>query len=161
MNLIGNGMLAPLRHPEQYAQLVGDPSLIPNAIEEFLRYDGPVQAVWRAAGVISCSASSRSAPGSGSSLAWGQPTAIHAVSRSRSAGYHRANAGGNITFGYGIHYCLGAPLARLEAQVAFATLLRRLPGLQLADETVAWRGLLSVRGVQALPLAFERARARG
>ncbi len=73
----------------------------------------------------------------------------------------RANAGGNITFGYGIHYWLGAPLARLEAQVAFATLLRRLPGLRLADETVAWRGLLSVRGVQALPLVFERARARG
>jgi cytochrome P450 len=71
------------------------------------------------------------------------------------------NAGSNISFGHGIHYCLGAPLARLEAQIAFATLLQRLPGLRLVDEAVVWRGLLSVRGVQALPLAFDKARIHG
>lgn len=162
MNLIGNGLLALLRHPEQYEQLVANPALIPNAVEEFLRYDGPVQAVWRSAGVDfvlgeqQIRAGERIIPCLGAANR--DPAQFSDPDR---LDIGRANAGGNITFGYGIHYCLGAPLARLEAQVAFATLLRRLPGLRLADETVAWRGLLSVRGVQVLPLVFELTRARG
>ncbi|MFL5806705.1 MAG: cytochrome P450 [Roseiflexaceae bacterium] len=162
MNLIGNGLVALLRHPDQYEQLVADPGLTPNAVEEFLRYDGPVQVVWRAAaeditiGEQQIRAGERIIPCLGAANR--DPAQFPDPDR---LDIRRANAGSNITFGHGIHYCLGAPLARLEAQIAFATLLRRLPGLRPTDEAVVWRGLLSVRGVQALPLAFDQARAHG
>ena len=162
MNLIGNGLIALLHHPDQYEQLAADPSLIPNAVEELLRYDGPVQVIWRTAAeditidgqqiragerIIPCLGAANRDPAQ-----FPEPDRLD---------IRRANAGNNISFGHGIHYCLGAPLARLEAQIAFATLLRRLPGLRLLDEAVVWRGLLSVRGVQALPLAFDKARTHG
>jgi cytochrome P450 len=70
----------------------------------------------------------------------------------------RGNADSHIAFGHGIHFCLGAPLARLEAQVAFPTLLRRQPGLQLGSATPTWRPTLNVRGLAALPVTFERVR---
>jgi pimeloyl-[acyl-carrier protein] synthase len=158
MNLIGNGLTALLQHPDQYALLAADSSLTSNAVEELLRYDGPVQVIWRKAaediaiGGEQIRAGERIIPCLGAANR--DPAQFPEPDR---LDIRRANASSNITFGHGIHYCLGAPLARLEAQIAFASLLRRLPRLRLVDEAVVWRGLLSVRGVQTLLLAFDKA----
>ncbi|GAA3447545.1 cytochrome P450 family protein [Planomonospora venezuelensis] len=158
VNLIGNGMLALLTHPGQLRLLQEEPELIPGAVEEFLRYDGPVERATlrfatedlRIAGVripegsmvqVSLGAAGRD-PG-----AFDDPDALDVT---RDGGHH-------LAFGHGVHFCLGAPLARLEARIAFGTLLRRLPDIALdcAPEQLEWRGSASiVRGLQALPVRF-------
>ncbi len=159
MNLLGNGLLALLRHPDQYQQLAADPILAPAAIEEFLRYESPVQFVWRSAAV--------DLEIGGQVIRAGQKILPYISAANRDPAQfpdpdrldiRRHNANSHIAFGHGIHFCLGAPLARLEAQVAFPTLLRRLSGLQLASATLTWRPTLNVRGLTALPVTFERAR---
>ncbi len=154
VNLIGNGMLALLRHPEELAKLRRDPSLVRSAIEELLRYDIPVQLVHRSVrGEVRIG---------GKVIRAGQEAVLvlGAANRDpmRFAEPDRLDLARpdnrHLAFGHGLHFCLGAPLARLEGQVAFETLLARLPGLRLVSDRVEWRDGFVLRGLKAVPLAF-------
>jgi cytochrome P450 len=154
VNLIGNGTLALLRHPGELRRLREDPSLLPSAVEELLRYDGPAQRTGRI-----CSAEvefgGRSIPENSVVLG-----IIGAANRDPAvfSDPDRLDVGRaenrHLAFGWGIHFCLGASLARLEAQIALGTLLRRLPRLALATATPEWRPASALRGLQALPVTF-------
>jgi cytochrome P450 len=154
VNLIGNGTLALLRHPGELRRLREDPSLLPAAVEELLRYDGPAQRTGRI-----CSAEveigGRSIPENSVVLG-----IIGAANRDPAvfSDPDRLDVGRaenrHLAFGWGIHFCLGASLARLEAQIALGTLLRRLPRLALATATPEWRPASALRGLQALPVTF-------
>jgi cytochrome P450 len=157
VNLIGNGTVALLRAPEQLERLRADPSLIPGAVEEFLRFDGPVNpGVTRYATEDLEIAGVRIARGDVVLLATAaadrDPARFPDPDRLDVAAAER----GHLGFGHGIHYCLGAPLARLEGQVAFAALLARLPQLALAvpPEDLRWSGGGVLRGLRALPVVF-------
>jgi cytochrome P450 len=153
-NLIGNGLLALLRHPEQMAALRAEPALVPAAIEEMLRYDSPAQIVYRAA-IEPVELDGRAIqPGQVVNLLVGaanrDPAQFPDPDRfdiTRAVGRHTA-------FGLGIHFCVGAPLARLEGQIAIASVLRRFPGLRLAAETLEWNDHPTFRGLRALPAAL-------
>lgn len=155
VNLIGNGILALLEHPAQLAALRADDSLLPGAIEEFLRYDGPVKmATFRHTT---------------------EPVRLGDVEIPADelvlvslAGANRDGAkfpdpdrfditrptGGHLAFGYGIHFCLGAPLARMEGEIAVRKLLARYPNLHLAAEVknLQWRDSTLMRGLAELPV---------
>lgn len=158
VNLIGNGLLALLRHPEERRRLQADPALLPGAIEELLRYDGPVQRTGRMA---ACDAEIGGVPIPAGSLILGL---LGAANRdpSQFAEPDRLDLGRaeprHLGFGAGIHYCLGAPLARIEAQVAIGTVLGRFPALALAVESPTWRPSSTLRGLEALPVALGPAR---
>jgi cytochrome P450 len=133
-DLIGNGVLALLRHPAELAKLRERPDLVPNAIEEILRYDPPVTQVSRVAmsalpigGVTVQSEQSITA----SLLAAGHDPALHA--EPHRFDIERADTT-HLAFGGGAHFCLGAPLARAEAQLAIPLLFERFPGLRLDPE---------------------------
>ena len=155
VNLIGNGMLALLEHPEEMERLRGDPSLIQSAVEELLRYTAPVfmsteryaredvtiQGVTirrgeMALGVIGSANRDEEV--------FDNPDKLDIT---REPNKH-------LSFGFGIHYCVGAPLARLEAQIAIKTLLARFSGLRLqgSTESLRWRPSLILRGLDALPV---------
>jgi cytochrome P450 len=153
-NLIGNGLLALLRHPDQMEKLRDDPALVPGAVEEMLRYDNPVQFVYRLAREDMEIGGRHVRQGQVVHLVLGaanrDPATFPDPDRldvSRVPGKH-------LAFGQGIHYCLGAPLARLEAEIAFTTMLRRLPRLRLGSESVTYRDNFNLRGLKALPLVF-------
>ena len=152
MNLIGNGLLALLTHPAQLARLRHEPGLIVDAVEELLRFDSPVaHAVPRYAAEDLEIGGVKIAAGSTVLLALGSAnhdmTLVDGLDVSRLPSRH-------LAFGHGPHYCLGAPLARLEGQVAFRTLLRRLPRLALAvpANSLRWRTSLTMRGLVELPV---------
>jgi cytochrome P450 len=153
-NLIGNGMLALLRHPQQMRMLRDDPSLIRPAVEELLRYDGPVQGTGRVA--------MEDAEIGGRRIEKGQLllTLLAAADRDPEQFPHpdeldiARSENRHVAFGYGIHFCLGAPLARLEGQIAINTLLRHLPESHLASEDLQWGGSFILRGLKSLPIAF-------
>ncbi|MSP87446.1 MAG: cytochrome P450 [Alphaproteobacteria bacterium] len=151
-NLIGNGMLALLRHPDQWTRLAADPSLIESAVEEMLRYDGPTMAMTRIALEDVCYGEHIIERGDRLYLM------LNAANRDPEIfpAPDRFDVGRvdnrHISFGYGIHYCLGAPLARLEATIGMSSLLARLPGLSLATDRPEWSDSLVLRGVKALPL---------
>ena len=154
-NLIGNGLLALLRHPDELARLRAQPGLLRGGIEELLRYDSPVQATVRVAtqdAELGGHAIRRGALvvcGIGAAnrdpLAFSDPDRLDLT---------RAGTG-HLSFGFGTHFCLGAPLARLEAEVAFAALLARLPSLRLASDGVEFRPNPILRGLRSLPVAFD------
>jgi cytochrome P450 len=155
VNLIGNGTLALLRNPDQFEKLKQDPSLVKNAIEEMLRYDSPVQ--------ITSRITLQDVEFNGQQIKRGQQVATMLGAANRDARVFpnpdvfditRPNAAQHIGFGNGIHYCLGAPLARLEAEIAFSTLLRRLPTLTLGAEPPVYRGTYVLRGMKSFPVAF-------
>ncbi|MFB6365188.1 cytochrome P450 [Paenibacillus elgii] len=132
VNLVGNGTLALLKHPEQMRLLRSDPSLLPSAVEELLRYAGPVMIASRFA--------SEDITMHGKEIRKGEMVLVslaaanldpHQFSNPEALDITREE-NEHIAFGKGIHLCLGAPLARLEGQVAFGTLLQRLPHLRLA-----------------------------
>jgi cytochrome P450 len=154
VNLIGNGTLALLRHPEQVARVRADPGLVPNAIEELLRYDSPVQRTARIASTDVELAGHRVAKGAM------VVTALGAANRDPAQFVEpdRLDVGRrdirHISFGYGIHFCLGAPLARVEGQIALGTLLRRAPGLTLAEASPEWRESSVLRGLKRLNVTF-------
>jgi hypothetical protein len=151
-DLIGNGVLALLQNPDQWRMLRTDPELIRNAVEEMLRYDPPVIQTGRiplqdieVAGVTVAA---------GESLNPQLAAANHDPSRyqdpdrfdvTRKDTHHQS-------FGGGAHFCLGAPLARLEAQVGIGTLVRRFPNLRLTDEPLEYRRIPSFRGLAKLTL---------
>jgi len=154
VNLIGNGTLALLRHPEQLARLRADPSLVPSAVEELLRYDSPVQRTARIASTDVDLAGHHI--GKGTMVV----TALGAANRdpAQFADPDRLDVTRrdvrHISFGYGIHFCLGAPLARVEGQLALGTLLRRAPRLALAEPAPEWRESSVLRGLKRLRVAF-------
>lgn len=162
VNLIGNGMYALLRHPGQRELLQaslarGDRDLLATGVEELLRYDGPVElATWRyATGELTLG---------GERIATGDPVLVVLAAADRDPERfaepdrldlaRRDNQ--HLGYGHGIHYCVGAPLARLEGQAALATLLTRLPDVRLAVEPadLRWRGGLIMRGLRTLPVQF-------
>jgi cytochrome P450 len=154
VNLIGNGVLALLRHPGELRRLRETPGLITSAVEELLRYDGPVQRTARVA--------SADATIGGRTIRKGEMVMpfIGAADRdpaqfpdpdrldlTRSDNRH-------IAFGWGIHFCLGAPLARVEGQIALDMLVRRLPRLELVTGSPEYRQSLTLRGLKTLPVKF-------
>lgn len=153
-NLIGNGTLALLRHPEQLALLRNNPELDVSAVEELLRYDSPVQGTGRRA--------SADTEIGGVQISTGQWVNVFIGSANRDpAQFHEPDRlditrseNRHLSFSHGAHYCLGAPLARLEAQIAIATLLRRFPHLRLADAPIIWRNNFTLRGLAALYLEW-------
>ncbi len=151
-NLIGNGLLALLTHPAQLTKLRQEPGLIVDAVEELLRFDSPVaHAVPRYATEDLEIGGVRIAAGSTVLLALG--SANHDMTLTDNLDVSRLPTR-HLAFGHGVHYCLGAPLARLEGQVAFRTLLRRLPRLALGvpANTLRWRTSLTMRGLVELPV---------
>ncbi|HZP53582.1 cytochrome P450 [Actinocrinis sp.] len=157
VNLIGNGLLALLTHPDQYAALCGRPELVPDAVEEFLRYDGPVErATLRFAAEKLEIAGTVIPEGSAVYVALNSANRDHAVYPEPDRLDVTRTPRGHLAFGHGIHFCLGAPLARLEGRIAFETLLRRLPELRLAVpvEQLEYRASTIMRGLEALPVRF-------
>lgn len=153
VNLIGNGTLALLRHPEQREWLAANPEAIAGAVEELLRYDSPVQLTMRIA--------FEEMPVGSQTVHRGDQvvTLLGAANRDpvqfeepARLDLTRANAGTNLAFGQGIHYCLGAPLARMEGQIAIGTLLRRFPAMRLATDELTYRGNITLRGLKELPV---------
>jgi cytochrome P450 len=157
VNLIGNGLLALYRNPDQLALLKANPGLITNAIEEFLRYDSSVQLTGRVAlEDIEDLGGKRIPKGENVLCLLGSANHDPAVypDRPGSLDITRANVK-PLSFGGGIHFCLGAQLARIEAEIAISTLLRRLPDLRLDDaETPQWRPTFVLRGLKELPASW-------
>ena len=154
VNLIGNGLLALLRHPKELERLRDAPSLIQSAVEELLRYDGPVQRTARITNADVELAEHKIPKGSMVVPVIGAANRDPAhfpdpdrLDVSRPDNRH-------IAFGFGIHFCLGAPLARLEGQITLGTLLHRLPRLALSTERPEWRESQVLRGLKALPVSF-------
>ncbi len=153
-NLIGNGTLALLRHPDQWERLLADPSLVPGAVEELLRYDSPVQHTGR---LLTADMEI-----GGKRLHAGDMVQLLVGSANRDpeqfADPDRLDVGRtdvkHLAFGLGSHFCLGAPLARLEARIVFATLLRRMPQLHLVGADLKFRDNFNLRGLEALPVGF-------
>ena len=154
INLIGNGALALLRHPDQLRRLQQQPDLIETAVEELLRYDSPVQLTSRLT-LDQVDVGGQVIP-PGQTVAFLLGSANHDPARFADPGRLDIGRDPNphLAFGKGIHYCLGAPLARLEGGIAIGTLLRRLPRLALADAPVEYRDNLTLRGLKALPVTF-------
>ncbi len=156
-NLISIGVLTLLDHPEVLARLRADPDLIPAAIEELLRFNGPVHTpAPRFAREDLELAGQRIRRGDLVLVALGSVNHDEAAfTDPESLDIARALSR-HIAFGQGAHFCLGAPLARLEGDIALRTLLRRMPDLRLAAarDSIEWRGDVSLRGVTALPVAF-------
>jgi cytochrome P450 len=155
VNLIANGVLSLLRHPGQLALLQSDPGLLPDAVEEFLRYDGPVH-------VATFRFTREPVHAGGADIPPDQLVLISLLAANRDESRFpdpdrldiTRPAGGHLTFGHGIHHCLGAPLARLEGQIAIGRLLGRFPGLTLATEPseLRWRDSTLMHGLHSLPV---------
>ena len=148
VNLIGNGMLALLQQREQFEKLRQDQALIKRAVEEILRYVNPVQMVNRYASVDMEIGGVKIPKGSHLMLVVAAANHDPAfVGTPEQLNVDDSDAR-HLAFGQGIHYCLGAPLARLEGEIAFTTLLKRLPNLRLADPQgkLEWRPAFELRG---------------
>jgi cytochrome P450 len=159
VSLIGNATLALLTHPEQRAALERDPALLPRAVEELIRYDGPVERTlnrWAAVDVEL----------RGKTIRRGEPVIVILGAADRDPERFDDPDRLDLTaeretrllaFGRGSHFCLGAPLARLEAEIALGTLLRRLPGIRLAvpQEELRWRPVPLFRSLVELPVAWD------
>lgn len=152
VGLIGNSVLALLRNPDQLRLLQEQPRLIANAIEELLRYDSPIQMVGRTALETVEYQELLFAKGQGIALLTGAANHDPAhVTNPDMLNITRPTVQ-HLAFGSGIHYCLGAPLARIEGQIALQTLLRRFPNLQLTEEAPPHRNNFVFRSLQRLPV---------
>jgi cytochrome P450 len=149
-NLIGNGMLALLREPEEWRRLCADPALLPTAIEELLRFDGPVQATLRVALEDVAIDEHVIAEGSLVLVSIGGANHDPAVFERPDELDLARDPNPHLAFGFGTHFCLGAPLARLEAQLAFDALARRFPKLALVDDRPVYRPNPVLRGLVRL-----------
>ena len=149
-DLIGNGVLALLQHPDELAKLRADPSLIANAVEEMLRYASPVTETGRVAvadvTVAGCPVHTGDSLIPSLAAANHDPAVYpdpHRFDITRADTHHHS-------FGGGVHFCLGAPLARIEARLAIGTLVRRFPNLRLTGEPLEWRKLPGFQGLMRL-----------
>ncbi len=153
-NLIGNGILTLLRHPDQLERLKADLSLIPSAVEELLRYESPSQHTARLApedtvlggkpikkrqAVIAVMGAANRDP-----ERFPDPDRLDLARRDNR----------HVAFAWASHFCFGAPLARIEGQIAFETVLRRMPNLSPEPGPITWRENLGLRGLKALPVKF-------
>jgi cytochrome P450 len=155
VNLIGNGMLALLRNPDQLAALRTDPSLLPNAVEEFLRFDN-------SANISHFRRTTEPVRIGDVTVPAGEFVFIGLISANRDAARFAdpdrlditRETSGHLAFGRGIHHCVGAPLARAESEIAFGRLLAHLPSLSLAVEPdeLTWRSSMLHHGVLSLPV---------
>ncbi|MGA6166857.1 cytochrome P450 family protein [Amycolatopsis magusensis] len=155
VNLIGNGVLALLRNPGQLAALRADPSLLPGAVEEFLRLDGPVN-------LATLRFTAEPVRVGDVEIGEGEFVLISLLAANRDGERFEdpsrldvtRQAGGHLAFGHGIHYCVGAPLARIEAEIAIGRLLARFDGLALAAEPsrLRWRASTLMHGLETLPV---------
>jgi pimeloyl-[acyl-carrier protein] synthase len=154
-NLIGNGLLALCRHPEQQQRLRENRELIPKAVEEMLRYDPPVQMTVRVPTATTSVGGTEIAEGTIAFilLAAANHDPAHFPSPENFDVAREPNE--HVSFGEGIHFCLGAPLARLEGAIAIEQMLDKFPRLQLADPNakMAYRGSMALRGLSELHLA--------
>jgi cytochrome P450 len=154
-NLIGNGLLTLLGHPAELAQLRDDPALLPTAVEELLRYESPSQHTARIA--------PEDAVLGGQPIEQGQ--AVMAVMGAANRDPERfadpdrldltRQDNRHLAFAWGPHFCFGAPLARMEGQIAFEALLTRLPDLELVGGPPQWRANLGLRGLATLPIRWQ------
>jgi cytochrome P450 len=153
-NLIGNGILALLQNPSQREALRSNPDLIVSAVEELLRYDSPVQKMGRIA--------LADIHVTGKQIKKGELVCFSFAAANRDPEQFDSPRQLDITrkpnrhlaFGHGLHYCVGAALARLEGQVAVNSVLRCLPKIQLAHENLEWYRNFTLRGLKSLPVAF-------
>ena len=158
-NLIGNGVLTLMRHPAELKRLQQDPSLIPAAVEEMLRYESPSQHTGRLA--------PQDVDLGGKTIRKGQ--AVMAVMAAANRDPERfpdrdrfdvaRTDNRHLAFGYAAHFCFGAALARVEGTEVFEALVRRLPDLELQPGPLVWRNNLGLRGMVALPVKFQAPRA--
>jgi cytochrome P450 len=156
VNLIGNATLALLRNPDQLALLRADPSLDANAVDELLRYDSPVQFSRRIVLQPYEVGDVVIEPGTFLMTCLGSANHDPAVfgEDADALDLRRSNPARHLSFGSGVHHCLGASLARLEAQVALGTLVRRFDALELASHEPAWNNRIVLRGLDTLPVTF-------
>jgi cytochrome P450 len=152
-SFIGNGMLALLRNPDQYARLHEDPGLMRSAGEELLRYDSPVQLTGRLVLRDTEIAGRRVEPGQDVVALVGAANRDPSVfDRPDELDLGRAD-NRHLAFGGGIHFCLGSPLARVEGGAAIGSLVRRFGSLRLATDRPAWRDTVTLRALSSLPVA--------
>ncbi|WP_342129172.1 cytochrome P450 [Hydrogenophaga sp. OTU3427] len=151
-NLIGNGMLSLLRHPQELARLRAAPDLMPSAIDEMLRFEGSVTTVARHTIGPYPVADTVIPPDQTLFFMLGAANRDPAVFADPGRFDIGRSPNPHMGFGAGIHYCLGAPLARLEAEVVFSRLLQRYPRLVLAEDSPRWRPLINLRGLESLTL---------
>ena len=156
VNLIGNGVLALLENPGQLNKLRDNPALVKTAVEELLRYNGPLETATERYARTDTTVAGVTIPRADLVLA------VLASANRDEQQFEQADSlnlerepNPHVAFGFGIHYCLGASLARLEGQIAIATLLRRIPNVKVAVPTNAlrWRRGLVLRGLESLPIA--------
>ena len=153
VNLIGNGMLALLRDPGQHARLRADPDRVPQAVEEFLRYDGPVN-------LATIRFTDEPVEYSGVTIPAGEVVLVSLIGANRDPGRYPdpqrfdpdRDTSGHLAFGYGIHHCLGASLARMEGEEVFNTLLARCRSIDARFTEPEWRTTLTLRGLATLPV---------
>lgn len=160
VNLIANGALALLTQPDQLAKLRSDPSLLGPAVEELLRYDGPAERTTMRFAAEDARIGDAAIP-KGAAVMVALASADHDGGRFEDAegldvARFSGDRGEHLAFGKGIHVCLGAPLARMEGQVAMGALFSRMPdlGLAVSPGELAWRRSLLIRGLAGLPLRF-------
>ena len=157
VNLIASGTLALLEHPEQMEMLMHNPSLIKPTVEELLRYTSPVQIATERFTREDVAIAETMIPRGELVLAvTGSANRDEQHFENPDTLYITREPNRHLAFGKGIHHCLGAPLARIEGQIAINTLVQRLPNLRsaVAPESLRWRRGLFVRGLEKLPLAF-------
>jgi len=154
LNMISSGTYRLLADRTQWERLTAEPGLVPAAVEEMLRYDSPLQAATHRVTTADVEVAGRTIPA-------GSVVLLSLLSANRDEDHFPAagtfdigqSAPGHVAFGHGIHYCLGAPLARLEGQIAFTLLPARFPGLRLAAGLEPrWRVSHLMRGLTALPV---------
>ncbi len=157
-NLIGNGLLTLMRNPDQLARLRDEPNLLTSAVEELLRYESPSQHTGRIA--------REDVEMGGKQIRKGQAVmAIMAAANRDPERFPNPDEvildradNKHLAFGWSSHFCFGAPLARMEGQIAFETLLRRLPDLEIMPGPLTWRTNSGLRGLTALPVRFTPAK---
>lgn len=158
VNLIGNGILALMKHPNQMRMLQNDWGLVDTAVSEILRYDGPAERAttrWAAKDTLFC----------GQQIKRKDPIIVILGAANHDPAQFREPEGfdilrdssSSLAFGYGIHYCVGAPLARLEGEIAFRTLLQRMPDIHLAspETELEWRASTILRGLKHMPVVWD------
>jgi cytochrome P450 len=156
VNLIGNGTLALLRNRASFEMLEDDASLDQNAVEELLRYDSPVQFSRRIA--LEPLAIDGRTIEAGTFIMTGLAAANHDPAHwgptADELDLRRAGAAQHVSFGSGVHHCLGAALARVEGRAVFGAIARRFPDLELVEEHPPWNGRIVLRGLDRLPVSF-------